>query len=229
MILFDKSTGIPQCILLDEGYLTDLRTAVAGCIAAKYLAPKKISCIGIVGTGAQAYFQLKLLPFATDCRKVLVWGRDSTKARKLCKHPDLKYFEIEVAQDLDQLTRSCNLIVTTTSSSQPLLFAEQIRAGTHITAMGADDQGKQELDPYIFAKTDLIVVDSRSQAAVIGDASYAIKRGLVQNEQLIELGEIISDSSLRRKSDAQITVADLTGVAIQDLQIATLSYELLLA
>lgn len=87
MLLFDKKTGALVCILLDDGYLTDLRTAAAGCVCAKYLAPAQVSCIGIVGTGAQAFHQLNLLSYATACRKVLIWGRDPAKARKLTENP----------------------------------------------------------------------------------------------------------------------------------------------
>lgn len=225
MLLFDKQTGELLSILLDEGYLTDLRTAAAGCIAAKYLAPTNVSCIGIAGTGAQAYYQLKLLSFATQCRQVLVWGRDESKAKKLKDHSDLREWKIELAQDLDQLTADCNLIVTTTSSAKPLLFAHQIRPGTHITAVGADDVGKQELDPEIFAKAEKVIVDSRSQCMELGDVSYAVKQGLIKKEKLTELGEVILNRSLGRSSETEITLADLTGVAIQDLQIAATLYE----
>lgn len=225
MLLFDKRTGELLSILLDEGYLTDIRTAAAGCIAAKYLAPKNVSCIGIVGTGAQAFYQLKLLSFATKCRKVMIWGRDESKAKKLKDHLDLRKWNIEIAKDLDQLTRDCNLIVTTTSSTLPLLFSHQIRPGTHITAVGADDLGKQELDPEIFAKANRVVVDSRSQCLQFGDVSYALKGNLIKKELIFELGEVISDRSLQRTFEDQITVADLTGVAIQDLQIAATVFE----
>lgn len=225
MLLFDKRTGIPLCMLQDEGYLTDMRTAAAGCIAAKYLAPKKISCVGIIGTGAQAFYQLKLLSFATKCRKALIWGRDRSKAEKLASHPDLDEWNCDIAASIDQLTTECNLIVTTTSSSQPLLMAHQIRPGTHITAIGADDVGKQELDPQIFAKANKVIVDSRSQCALFGDSSHAVKSGLIREEQLIELGNAIQDNKSRRVSDSEITVADLTGVAIQDLQIAATVFE----
>lgn len=227
MLLFDKETGAPVSIFLDEGYLTDIRTAVAGCVAAKYLAPKQVSCIGVVGTGAQAYYQLKWLQFATNCRKVMVWGRDVSKTRKLCEHPDLKCFQMSIAEDLDQLTTSCNLMVTTTTSFRALLFAHQIKKGTHITAVGADDIGKQELDPQLFAKADRIVVDSKNQCLLVGNTSYALKEGIIQEKQMIEMGEMILNPGLRRTSDDQITIADLTGVAIQDLQIAVHCYETL--
>lgn len=225
MLLFNKFTGELLSVLLDEGYLTDIRTAAAGCITAKYLAPKNVSCVGIVGTGAQAYYQLKLLEFGTTCRQVIVWGRDEAKAKKLKDNPDLHGWKIDIAKDLNELTASCNLIVTTTSSSNPLLHANQIRPGTHITAVGTDDFGKQELDPEIFMKATRVIVDSRSQCTQFGDVSYAIKQNLIKEEQLIELGEVIEDNVLGRNSETEITVADLTGVAIQDLQIATIVFD----
>lgn len=225
MVLFDKETGATVCVLLDEGYLTDLRTGAAGCIAAMYLAPRKVECIGIVGTGNQAYFQLRMLQFATNCREVLIWGRDPAKAQKFCQNPDLKSFHMHVADSIDQLADKCNLIVTATSSPHPLLFAEQIRKGTHITAMGADLPSKQELDPHIFAKADRIVVDSRADCSEMGDVSHALKAGVIEPEKMHELGEVILNPSLRRTSDDQITVVDLTGLAALDLQIAIAAYE----
>lgn len=220
MLLFDKQTGRCVSILLDEGYLTDIRTAAAGYVAAKLLAPKNITNIGIVGTGAQAYYQLKFLRDATSCRKAMVWGRDIEKAKKLSKHPDLKEWEIQPTKNLEELASKSNLIVTTTASTQPIIFADSIRPGTHITAIGADDAHKQELDENIFVKADRVIVDSRSQCALFGDASHAIKKGLINIEKLVELGEVLIDPSLGRTLEEQITVCDLTGIAIQDLQIA---------
>ena len=224
MLLFDKQTGSPISILLDEGYLTDIRTAAAGCITAKLLAPEVISCVGIVGTGAQAFYQLKLLSFATDCRKAMIWGRDPKKVQMLVQHPDLSGWIIEVARDLDQLAGECNFIVTTTASSQPLLFVHHLRPGTHITAVGADDIGKQELHEEIFVKADKVVVDSKSQCVAFGDTSHAVKKGLISLDKLVELGEVCANPLLGRTSNSQITVCDLTGIAIQDLKIAESIY-----
>lgn len=225
VLLFDKQNGNPVCALLDEGYLTDIRTAAAGSVAAKYLAPKVVSCVGIVGTGAQAYYQLKFLSFATECRRAMIWGRDIEKARKMAKHPDLREWTFEIAESLEQLTSKCNLIVTTTNSSHPLLFSDQVRPGTHITAVGADDIGKQEVDEKIFIKADKVIVDSRSQCSLFGDVSHALKKGMIRPEKLIELGEVLTNPSLGRTSENQVTVCDLTGIAIQDLQIAQSVYE----
>jgi ornithine cyclodeaminase len=225
MLLFERETGMTVCVLLDEGYLTDLRSGAAGCVAAMYLAPRKVDCIGIIGTGNQAYFQLRMLQFATSCREAMIWGRDPSKAQKFCENRDLKSFHMHVAESIDQLASKCNLIVTTTSSSVPLLFASQIRKGTHITAVGADLPIKQELDPEIFAKADRVVVDSRVECAEIGDVAYALKAGVIKSEKMQELGEVILNPSLRRTSDDEITVVDLSGLAALDLQIAIAAYE----
>ncbi len=229
MLLFDKQNGNPVCALLDEGYLTDIRTAAAGYVAAKCLAPKSVSCVGIVGTGAQEYYQLKFLSFATECRRAMIWGRDIEKAKKMASHPDLKNWTCEIAKNLEELTAECNLIVTTTNSSQPLLLADQVRPGTHITAVGADDIGKQEIDEKIFLKADKVIVDSRSQCSAFGDVSHALKKDLIRQDKLVELGDVLANPSLGRTSQSEITVCDLTGIAIQDLQIAQSVYEEVIA
>ncbi|MGD2168848.1 MAG: deaminase [Chlamydiota bacterium] len=221
LLLFDQKTGKPVSIFLDEGYLTDIRTAAAGCIAAKYLAPKEVSCIGIIGTGAQAFYQLQLLRYVTNCRKVMIWGRTASKAQQFKKDPKLQEWNIEIVKTIEELASSCNLIVTTTSSHLPLLLEKHIKPGTHITAIGADDVGKQELDPKIFSKAQKVIVDSKSQCKQFGDVSFALQQYLLSENNLIELGEVITNPSRGRILEDEITVASLTGIAIQDLQIAT--------
>lgn len=215
MLLFSQKTGELKAILHDEGRLTDLRTALAGAICAKYLAPRPIKCIGIIGTGTQAKEQLLNLQFVTSCREVLVWGRNASKASSFAIDPALFSFKIRCAATIEELTESCNLIVTATNSNQPLLFAHQLKSGTHITAVGADDVGKQELDASVFEVSDLIVADSLSQCLEYGDLSKAKN---LEDKQLLELGAFLKTPRIREKN--WITVADLTGVAIEDLQIA---------
>ncbi len=216
MLLFSQKTGALETILLDEGILTDLRTALAGAISAKYLAPKKVHKIGIVGCGTQAKKQLFYLKYVCDCIDVLVWGRSREKAVKFSSDPDLADFKIGVADDLDQLTEKCNLIVTTTPSKEPLLFARQIKPGTHITAVGSDEVGKQELDPNLFAKADMVVADSLAQCFEYGDLSSANDQ--IDPKDVIELGDFIKGGITRGEQD--ITIAGLTGLAIEDLQTA---------
>ncbi len=224
MLLFSQKTGETLSILLDEGYLTDIRTAAAGAVAAKYLAPSRISCIGIVGTGVQARLQLTYLKSITNCRSVIVWGRSEDKLAAFKSDPELTDFAINTTSDINYLTSRCNIIVTTTPARKAILMAAHILPGTHITAMGADADGKQELDPMIFDKADIIVADSKDQCIDHGDIGYAVRDGIIDPKKIVELGNVIHDKKLRRSSDQQITIADLTGVAIQDIQITKYVY-----
>lgn len=214
MLLFSQRTGTLKAILLDEGMLTNLRTGIAGAIAAKHLA-NPVQRIGIVGTGTQAREQLYCLQFVTPCKEVLVWGRNPEHRKAFANDPRLASFNIKEATDIKEIVDNCNLIVTATTSKTPLLFGEDIRPGTHITAVGADELGKQELDATVFDRADLIAVDSLSQCLAYGDLSRARD---VENKNIQELGSCI-EHPVTRKSD-WITVADLTGVAIEDLQVA---------
>jgi ornithine cyclodeaminase len=226
ILVFDQKTGYLKMILLDKAWLTDMRTAAAGAVAAKHLAAKSISGIGIVGTGVQARMQLELLKDIVECKHCFVWGRDAKKVQAMID--DLEASEIiqswglqiKAAADIDELASNCNLIVTTTSAREPLIRADQVQPGTHITAMGSDDHGKQELQAELLGKADLVVADSISQCVDHGECFHAVKNNLISEGSILELGTVIKNPELGRTGDGQITVADLTGVAIQDIQIA---------
>ncbi|UCG26332.1 MAG: ornithine cyclodeaminase family protein [Chloroflexota bacterium] len=224
MLLFEQRTGALRCILLDEGHLTDVRTAVAGAIAAKYLAPGQVRRIGIVGTGIQARLQLRFLHGLTPCRDVLVWGRGRRQLDAYTADLADLDFQIETTLEAADVLRRCNLVVTTTPSAEPLLFASNLRPGTHITAVGSDTPHKQELDAAILGQADVVVADSISQCLVRGEIHRALRAGLIAEADLVELGGIISGQTPGRTSDRQITVADLTGVAVQDMNIAEAVY-----
>ena len=224
MLLFSKKTGQIAAVLLDEGRLTDIRTGAAGAVAARYLGPKEISQIGIIGTGIQARVQLEYLERVTDCRKVMVWGRSEEHTHAYARDVTARGFEARVADDAKTLAESCNLIVTTTPSREPLLQNDWIRPGTHITAVGADSPEKQELDSAILGRADVVVADSISQCLLRGEINRAITSGHLKEERVVELGAVLADTSTGRVDPEQITVADLTGVAVQDLQIAAAVY-----
>jgi ornithine cyclodeaminase len=221
MLLFSQETGQPEAILLDEGFLTDIRTAVAGAIAAKYLAPQHVQRIGIAGTGVQARQQLRYLKEVTPCREVLVWGRGEEQLGAYREEMEGEGFQVDTTLDTADLQDACNLIVTTTPATKPLLNAKYLQPGTHITAVGSDTAHKQELDARILARADLVVADSIAQCLVRGEIHQALKAGLLAEERLVELGQIISGEAHGRSYEEQITVADLTGVAVQDMSIAT--------
>ena len=216
MLVFNQKTGQPIAILQDEAYLTDVRTAVAGAICAKYISPKKVDGIGIVGTGVQAKMQLKYLKDIIDCRKAIVWGRSEASLLKYVADMKDSEFDIAITQNIDDVVDGCQLIVTCTPAETPLI--SRVNPGTHITAMGSDTLSKQELDSSILLEADLVVADSKSQCEIRGEIHQAIKSDRFSMDTVVELGEIINGDKEGRTSEKQITVADLTGVAVQDIQ-----------
>ena len=225
MLLFSQKTGELESILLDEGYLTDARTAAAGAVAAKHAGPREVHRIGIVGTGGQARAQLRYLSQVTDCRDVTVWGRREEKLGLYKEEMEAEGYAVDVTMDTGVLAGECNLIVTTTPSTTPLLTAGQIRKGTHITAVGSDTPEKQELDSAILKKADVVVADSIAQCLERGEIARAIQGGVITSKDTVELGDVIAGKARGRTEEDQITVVDLTGVAVQDIQIATAVHE----
>jgi ornithine cyclodeaminase len=225
MLLFSQKTGLLCGILLDEGYLTDLRTAAAGSIVARYLAPHMVNKIGIIGTGIQAKLQLHYLKNVINCSDVMVFGRNDHNLLKFKIEMENDGFQINTTKIIEEITSSCNLIVTTTPATLPILFAKQIKKGTHITAVGADTPHKQELNEDIFKIADVIVADSIKQCVERGNIAHAIHKKIIEKSKIVELGNIILRVNDGRTSDEQITVADLTGLAVQDIQIAKSVFE----
>ena len=225
MLLYSQETGELVSILLDEGYLTDIRTAVAGAIVAKYMAPAEVGKIGIVGTGTQGRLQLLFLKDVVDCREVLVWGRKQEKLDAYKSDMEKEGFHVETTLDSSEILKQCNHVVTTTPSKTPVLSRKDLKKGTHITAVGSDTPGKQELDSHILRDADIIVADSIEQCMARGEIFRALETGNLKKERLIELGHVISGSAEGRLSDEQTTVADLTGVAVQDINIASAVYK----
>ena len=227
MLVFKQQTGELVAALLDEGHLTDIRTGIAGAIAAKYLAPKTVARIGIVGTGIQARMQLAYLKDVIACREVLVWGRGEAQMQQYREDMEAHGFQIATTLDAREILQTCQLIVTTTPASEPLLSADGLQAGTHITAVGSDTPHKQELDSAILGRVDVVVADSIPQCLSRGEIFQAIQAGELTEDRLIELGHLIAGRAVGRTDDHQITVADLTGVATQDIAIATAVFEAL--
>lgn len=226
ILVFSQKTGQLKLVLHDECWLTDMRTAAAGAVAARHLAPENVNHIGIVGTGVQARMQLELLKDVVDCQSCFIWGRDANKVQAMIEDLNAKDaiqdwgLELKAAAQIDELVSECNLIVTTTSAREPLIHASQVNKGTHITAMGSDDHGKQELEAGLLARADLVVADSISQCVDHGECFHAVKENRIEERSIFELGNVISNPESGRIREDQITVADLTGVAIQDIQIA---------
>lgn len=225
MLLFEQQTGELASILLDEGFLTDTRTAIAGAIAAKCLAPKQVERIGIAGTGTQARLQLMYLKGVVACREVLVWGRGEKQLARYRADMAKYGFHIATTTDARHLLQTCNLVVTTTPATAPLLHLADLSGGVHITAVGSDTPAKQEVESAILGRADLVVADSISQCLLRGEIHQAVKSGFLTEDKVVELGNVITGKAKGRNSDRQVTIADLTGVAVQDIKIAEAVYE----
>jgi ornithine cyclodeaminase len=220
MILFNQRTGELEALLHDEGFLTDVRTAAAGALASCTMAPSSVTRIGIIGTGVQARMQLQQVTSALDCVQASVWGRNLEQVSNFVREFNDSGIEVEAAPDVRELLQSCEVVITCTSASEPLVLSEWVRPGTHITAVGSDTPEKQELDAALLGKADRVIVDSLDQGRLRGEVAHALRAGVLEERDVTELGTVLGDPSQGRSSDDQITVADLTGVAVQDLRIA---------
>lgn len=221
MLVFRQETGEPVALLADRAHLTDVRTAVAGAVAARQLAPPRVTRIGVLGTGVQARLQIRHLEEQIDCRRLLVWGRSPDSLEKYRAEMVAAGYEVATTSDSAEVAPACELIVTVTPSRVPLINGSEVNAGTHITAVGSDTVGKQELDVSVLAKADRIVVDSLSQCRERGEIAAGLAAGVIREEDIVELGAVLAGDAEGRSDPEEITVADLTGLAVQDVQAAS--------
>ncbi len=227
MQIYNQHTGEFEALLLDEAYLTNVRTAAAGAIVAKYFSPKEITKIGIIGTGVQAKFQLSYLQYITSCKKVVVWGRNIAAVEQFQLDMEKQGFIIEIAKGIADVTSQCNLIVTATSAVEPVISADQVQSGALVISVGADTKNKCEIDDALLKKADLIIADSKIQCGELGNIAQALQSGAITENFIVELGDAII-KNIKRKDEQQLIIANLTGVAVQDIQIANLAYQALL-
>jgi len=224
VLVFDATTGLLRMILLDNGYLTELRTGAAGALAADLLARRDIETVGIIGSGGQARYQLDALLGVRRPRRVLVYGRSapsvSAYAREMSARLGLAVTPVASARDA---VVDSDVVVTTTPSRQPIVRAEWVRPGTHITAVGSDGPDKRELESAVLARADLIVADRLDQCLRLGEIHHAVAEGAIDAGRVHgELGAVAAGLVRGRGSDHEITVADLTGVGVQDAAMADL-------
>ncbi|ASP32767.1 cyclodeaminase [Labrenzia sp. VG12] len=225
MVLLSARTGLVDAVFLDNGYLTDVRTAAAGAVAARHLAPATVSTIGVLGTGVQAKLQLIATAKVRPARNALIWGRDAGKAEQLADEMTaLLGIEVKACADRADLVAQSQVVITTTPSKEPILDADWLHEGLHITAMGSDQEDKNELHPSILARADVLVCDRISQCELLGELRSALETGALEDKnRAAELGNVIAGTGNGRQSEDDITVCDLTGTGVQDTAIATLA------
>jgi ornithine cyclodeaminase len=226
MMLLSARTGLVEALLLDNGYLTDVRTAAAGAVAARHLARPDARIAAIFGAGMQARLQLRALTLVRPIEAARIWARDLAKAEKLATELTAELgLPVTAEADAEQACRGADILVTTTPSDKPILDAAWLQPGQHVTAMGSDAEHKNEIDPAAILKASPYVADSLKQTRRLGELHHAIAAGLVGGStDFPELGAIVSGQIAGRRSREAITLCDLTGTGVQDTAIATLAY-----
>lgn len=223
MMLLSARTGRLEALLLDNGYLTDVRTAAAGAVAARHLAPEGARIAGIIGAGVQARLQLEALCLVRPIERAYVWSRSADKAEG-CAEEMLERLGIDAVAvgSIERLVLESDVVVTTTPARAPLVVADWLHRGMHITAMGSDAAGKNELHPDVLARADVVVCDRRAQCERLGELQHALATHAVET---VELGDVISGASSGRQGREDVTVCDLTGTGVQDTAIALLAFQ----
>lgn len=226
VMVFSAETGAPAALLLDNGYLTDLRTGAAGALSARHLARELLSKVAMIGAGLEARFQLRALRDVRALPRVEAWSRDPAHAQRFADEMSEELgAEVDVAPDVESAVREADLVVTATPAREPLVRAAWLSPGVHVTALGADGPVKQELDVEVLARADVLVVDDPEQAGEKGELHHAIEAGAVTREDVdAQLGDLVTGAHPGRTADDQITIADLTGVGVQDVAAASLAF-----
>ncbi|AWM87051.1 ectoine utilization protein EutC [Microvirga sp. 17 mud 1-3] len=224
MILLSTKTGLVEALLLDNGYLTDIRTAAAGAVAAKHLARPDARSAAIFGAGLQARLQLQALMLVRPIERASIWARDPDKAASTARDMARQLgIPVEAGSTPEQACNQADIIVTTTPAEHPILKAEWLRPGQHITAMGSDSEHKNEVAPEILLRVSYFA-DSVAQTRRLGELHHAIRAGLIAEDRTFpELGKVIAGQVPGREDRDAITLCDLTGTGVQDTAIATLA------
>ncbi|MEN3792276.1 ectoine utilization protein EutC [Fulvimarina sp. MAC3] len=231
MMLMSSTTGLVQAVFFDNGYLTDIRTAAAGAVAAKHLSRTDAGIAAILGAGVQARLQLEALMLVRPIREARIWSRDPAKAEAMAREASQALgIAVTAVPNGRAAVSGADIVVTTTPSETPILMADWLEAGQHVTAMGSDAEHKNEIEPAATARADLYVADSLAQTRRLGELHHAIAAGLIAPDAaLTELGAIIAGTVEGRTRADQITLCDLTGTGVQDTAIATLAHDRLTA
>jgi ornithine cyclodeaminase len=226
MLLISAETGVPQAVLLDNGYLTDVRTAAAGAVAAKYLARENIERVGVIGAGAQARFQMMSLKQVRNFKEIHVYGPTPERLKQFAQDIEQALgVKVVIAPSVEAVVKESEVVVTTTPAKTPIIKTEWLHPGLHITAMGSDAEHKQELEATALGRADVLVCDVKSQCFRLGELHHGLEEGTITLESdIVELGELTSGRKNGRTHDNQITICDLTGTGVQDTAIALYAF-----
>jgi ornithine cyclodeaminase/alanine dehydrogenase-like protein (mu-crystallin family) len=217
--VFDTATGRTLAVLDEQHYLSDIRTAAAGAVAARLFAPPAVDAVAVLGAGVQAYWQSLALHRERPFRTLLLWARNAARAGRLRDRlrvalPDVT---VELHQEAEAVVRRADVVVAATSAREPVLRGRWLREGQHVTAVGADDPSKCELDAEALHRARLFV-DEIATTVKAGDVHRAIAQGEYSPDQIAgEIGEVLAGAIPGRRSARDITIAKLVGIGALDL------------
>ena len=222
VLVFDATTGFLAAVLFDNGYLTELRTGAAGALATELLARRRVRKAAVIGAGSQARYQAEALMLVRRPEAIAVFARTPSRATAYAREMEERLgIPVTVAPTAQAAVEGADLVITVTPSRSPIVRAEWLAPGAHVTAVGSDGPEKQELETAVLARADKVVVDRLDQCLRLGELHHVVEAGtLAEGDVWAELGEVAAGSKPGRQSDAEITVADLTGVGIQDAAVA---------
>lgn len=222
-LVLDARTGALRASLLDNGWLTEIRTGAAGAVAAERLSRPDSRSVALVGAGAQAGFQMEALLEVREIASVSIWNRTPERAARLAGDLSARLdLTCEVADTAQETVRDADIVVTTTASRGPLFRFADVRPGTHVTAVGADFPDKQELDPDVLGGADVVVADDIATCSRVGELHHALDAGVIDVSQVLALPDLVAGTVSGRTSRDQITVADQCGLGIYDVAMADL-------
>ena len=230
VVVLDARTGAPSAFLLDNGFITDIRTGAAGACAVKHLARKRVRRVAVIGTGGQARHQVEMLALVRNFSEVRIWGRDPDKAQAcaedLGRKREIPACNFAVTESVRSAVDGADIVISVTASRVPLVRPEWLSPGVTVVAVGSDAPNKQELDVAVLARADKIIADSLPQCLRLGEIHHAVESGAITKEKIYaELGEITAGLKPGRTSEDEIIVCDLTGVGVQDVAAAALVME----
>ncbi|QOR39810.1 cyclodeaminase [Billgrantia diversa] len=221
MLLFSAETGRVEAVLFEDGYLTMVRTAVAGAIAAKHLSREDSRRVAVIGAGEQAQRQVEALRLVRNIDTLDVWARRPEGAEAYADRMRSRGLTVSMHDSVHAACAQADIIVTATPSREPLLQASDLPDGVHVTAMGSDSPDKRELDESVLTRADAFVCDTRAQSEHNGELKVFANEGREPPFKVHELGRVIVRGERLRVSDTAITVCDLTGTGVQDTAIAS--------
>lgn len=223
VFVFDGHTGFPVATLLDRGLITDLRTAVAGALITDHAASKSATTVAVIGTGIQAYHQIVALAQLRPINQVHIYGRDANKAMLLRDNflKVLPHLYVVIETSVEDAVKSARIIITTTSSREPLVLGRWLVAGQHVTAVGSDDIYKSELDSSCFDVADTVFLDSLDLNQEYGEYARAFSSDPSLADKTVEFGQAFQDRRTAHLEN-KLSIAKLVGVGVQDLAAATL-------